>query len=355
MTERGTYPGFEGTVGRTFAGSQGAWPARPTPPAGAPNVIVMLADDLGFADLGLLRIRDRHPAPRRARVAGCPLHQLPRRADVLADARRAAHRARVAPRRLRNGCAPRPRIPGLRDGARSGRRDDRGDPAGPGRLRHDDGGEVAPREGLGLLRRRSAALVAVPTWLRPLLRNPRRVHEPAPAAPPRRGQPPRRGRPVPGRLLLHRRPHRPRDLDDPRAQGEQPRAAVLPVLRARRGPRAAARAGAPTSRSTAGATTVAGTSCGRSASRASRSSASCPRAWSCRPATPRRTTTSGPGTTSTRASGSCSRGTWRSTRRWSTASTRTSAGWWASSRRSASSTTRSSCSSPTTARPARAR
>ncbi|HEY3724393.1 MAG TPA: arylsulfatase [Acidimicrobiia bacterium] len=46
------YPGYEGQVGRTFAGSQGAWPARPTPPADAPNVVVMLADDLGFADLG---------------------------------------------------------------------------------------------------------------------------------------------------------------------------------------------------------------------------------------------------------------------------------------------------------------
>ncbi len=48
----GTYPGFEGHVGRTFAGSQGAWPTRPSPPPGAPNVVVMLADDLGFADLG---------------------------------------------------------------------------------------------------------------------------------------------------------------------------------------------------------------------------------------------------------------------------------------------------------------
>ena len=47
-----TYPGYEGQVGRTFAGSQGAWPARPTPPVNAPNVVVMLADDLGFADLG---------------------------------------------------------------------------------------------------------------------------------------------------------------------------------------------------------------------------------------------------------------------------------------------------------------
>ena len=43
---------FEGTIGRTFAGSTPSWPARPTPPADAPDVLVMLVDDLGFADVG---------------------------------------------------------------------------------------------------------------------------------------------------------------------------------------------------------------------------------------------------------------------------------------------------------------
>ena len=46
------YAGFEGTVGKIFSTSEPHWPQPPTAPPGAPNVIVMMADDLGYSDLG---------------------------------------------------------------------------------------------------------------------------------------------------------------------------------------------------------------------------------------------------------------------------------------------------------------
>ncbi|HVB50205.1 MAG TPA: arylsulfatase [Acidimicrobiales bacterium] len=46
------YEPFEGTIGRTLADSVPWWPTPSHPPENAPNVVVMLIDDLGFSHLG---------------------------------------------------------------------------------------------------------------------------------------------------------------------------------------------------------------------------------------------------------------------------------------------------------------
>jgi arylsulfatase A-like enzyme len=43
---------FRGTIGRYHWESEPSWPPRPEPPAGAPNVVIVILDDVGFAQLG---------------------------------------------------------------------------------------------------------------------------------------------------------------------------------------------------------------------------------------------------------------------------------------------------------------
>jgi arylsulfatase len=45
-------PGYQGRIGRTIHESTPHWPELPRPRNGAPNVVVVLFDDLGFAHLG---------------------------------------------------------------------------------------------------------------------------------------------------------------------------------------------------------------------------------------------------------------------------------------------------------------
>jgi arylsulfatase len=46
------YAGHAGEVGRVFATSRSWWPEKRRPRDGAPNIVFMMCDDLGFADLG---------------------------------------------------------------------------------------------------------------------------------------------------------------------------------------------------------------------------------------------------------------------------------------------------------------
>jgi arylsulfatase A-like enzyme len=52
VSELGPNRGFQGRIGTTIAESEAWWPPRPTAPEGAPNVVIVLCDDVGFADLG---------------------------------------------------------------------------------------------------------------------------------------------------------------------------------------------------------------------------------------------------------------------------------------------------------------
>src|SRR5262249_41176821 len=44
-------PPFGGRIGRTYQDSTGEWPKLPAPPDGAPNVVIILLDDVGFGQV----------------------------------------------------------------------------------------------------------------------------------------------------------------------------------------------------------------------------------------------------------------------------------------------------------------
>src|SRR5260370_35501023 len=43
---------FRGSIGRTFRDSVPSWPQPIQPPSGAPNIVFIVLDDVGFSDLG---------------------------------------------------------------------------------------------------------------------------------------------------------------------------------------------------------------------------------------------------------------------------------------------------------------
>ena len=99
-TPAGPYEGFGGRLGNTFAGSEGWWPERPDP-GSAPNVVVILADDLGFADLGCYG--SEIPTPNLDRLAGAGLQLTNFHVTPMCSPTRAALLTGVNPHRAGAG------------------------------------------------------------------------------------------------------------------------------------------------------------------------------------------------------------------------------------------------------------
>ena len=255
-------------TGRTMAESTPAFDPPPRPPAGAPNVVLVVLDDLGFAQLGCFGSDidtpdDRRPRRRRrcASTASTSRRCARRPAPACSPAAtttpsawassptsRSASPAttrasRAAPARCRASCATPATAPS---------------PSASGTWRRAGSRRASgPFErwplGLGFERYYGFLNGDTNQWTPELVRDNGFVDPPRT---PERGLPPHRG------------PRRPGDPHDPGPAAGDARQAVLPLLRARRDARAAPRAAASGSSATAAASTTAGRRGGRAPSRA---------------------------------------------------------------------------------------
>ena len=231
-------PEFEGVIGRTYDDSEGWWPPLPVGAGGRPQRRDRAARRRGLRAARLLRLRHRHAVLRPARRRGPPLLELPHHRAVLADAGLPAHRPQPPQQRHGAHRRARGRLPRLqRDDPARERLPVRDPPAQ--RLRHLRGRQVAPHAGVGDDDGQPAGQVAARSGLRALLRLHGRRDRPVPPGA-RVRQPLRRAAAhAGGGLPPHRGPRRPGDPLHEGPARHRARQAVLPLVHARRVPRAA--------------------------------------------------------------------------------------------------------------------
>ena len=87
-------PVFSGTVRKTLDGSQPDWNliGHPAPPAGAPNVLLVLIDDAGFGNPSTFGGPIQTPNLTRVAARWTSLQPVPRDRAVLSDPGVIAHR-----------------------------------------------------------------------------------------------------------------------------------------------------------------------------------------------------------------------------------------------------------------------
>ena len=110
----GVRQGFAGVIGRDWRDSTPAWPPRAEAPPGAPNVVYLVLDDVGYAQLGRHGSIIDTPNVDALGGIGRPARQLPHRGAVLTHAVVPAHRPeppfeRDGPRRRPGDGLPRVR------------------------------------------------------------------------------------------------------------------------------------------------------------------------------------------------------------------------------------------------------
>ena len=227
--------GFAGRIGRTLRDSQPAWPDIPRARDGAPNIVLIVLDDVGFAQPSPfgggcemptldrlaargLRYANYHATPLCSPTRACSERAQPPRGR----GGRPGRAVDGLPRLPRHG-RPRPGVPARHPARR--------------RVQHVRGRQVAPQPAHRDVERGPLPHVAARPGLRALLRVHGGRHQPV-VPRPGAGQHahPAAGR-ARGRLPPQRRPRRPRHPDDQGRARRRPRQAVLPLLRPRRGPR----------------------------------------------------------------------------------------------------------------------